>query len=111
MAINIPDFPSWKEEAEFWDKTDTASFIEDEEGEWVGPGAVHAAADLCTSCGAQTERQYVNVTIAHGRIMLHSVEMYICPRCGMRRLPAATQEFVAWSETVAVDEAVSIGAG
>jgi hypothetical protein len=41
-----PEFKSWKAEAEYWDQTD-ASFMLEEEGEWVGPGVVRAAPDLC----------------------------------------------------------------
>jgi YgiT-type zinc finger domain-containing protein len=100
-------FADWREEAEFWDQTDTAPFIENEEGEWIGPGRVQAAPNLCPNCGNQLERHFVDVTIAHGRIILHAVEMYSCPHCGMRRLPEETQDFVAWSEAGLVDEAVS----
>ena len=107
MKIEIPEFMDWKSEAEFWDRTDTASLIEDEEGEWVGPGRVKAAPDLCRRCGAQMERHRLDVNIARGRIILHETEFYICPRCGSRALPPDRQEFVAWSERVSVLDTIS----
>jgi hypothetical protein len=45
MKIEIPEFADWKEEAEFWDRIDTASLMEEEEGEWIGPGRVKPAPD------------------------------------------------------------------
>jgi len=88
---DIPEFAGWKEEAEYWDKTD-ASFMLEEEGEWVGPGVVRAAPDLCRRCGAQMELRRLDVTIAHGRLWLHEVKFYVCPHCGARNLPLNRQE-------------------
>jgi len=104
MKIEIPEFTDWKEEAEFWDRTDTMSLMEEEEGEWIGPGRVKPAAGLCGRCGARMERHRLDMSIAHGRIILHETEFYVCPRCGARALPPDTQEFVAWSEGVPISE-------
>jgi DNA-directed RNA polymerase subunit RPC12/RpoP len=107
QKVEIPDSTNWKSEAEFWDRTDTASLMEDEEGEWVGPGHVRPAPGLCQRCGAQMERHRLDVNIAHGRIILHETEFYVCPRCGARALPPDRQEFVAWSERMPVLETTS----
>ncbi len=98
MRIEIPEFADWKEEAEFWDRTDTASLMEMEEGEWVGPGRIKPAPGLCRRCGARMEPHCLDVSIAHGRIILHEAVFYVCPRCGARTLPPDRQEFVVWSE-------------
>jgi ribosomal protein L40E len=105
MKIKIPEFTDWKEEAEFWDRTDTAPLMEEEEGEWVGPGHIQTAPGLCRRCGTRMERHRLDVTIAHGRIILHEAEFYVCPRCGARTLPPDRQEFVVWSERVPAPEA------
>jgi ribosomal protein L40E len=94
MKIEIPEFTDWKEEAEFWDRTDTAPLMEEEEGEWVGPGRIRPTPGLCRRCGARMERHRLDVAIAHGRITLREVEFYVCPRCGARTLPPERQEFV-----------------
>jgi ribosomal protein L40E len=104
MKIEIPEFADWKEEADFWDRTDTALLMEEEEGEWVGPGHIRPAPGLCRRCGARMERYRLDVTIAHGRITLREVEFYVCPRCGARTLPPDSQEFIAWSEGVPTPE-------
>ena len=44
-------FEDWKEEAEFWDRTDTAPLMEDEEGEWVGPRHIEPAPGLLPQAG------------------------------------------------------------
>jgi len=106
MTIEIPEFTNWKEEAEFWDHTDTAPLMEEEEGEWVGPGRVTPTSGLCRRCGARLERYRRDMVIAHGRITLYEVELYVCPRCGFRALPPDRQEFVAWSETVPTREPI-----
>jgi hypothetical protein len=49
MKLEIPEFANWKEEAAFWDRLDTAPYIADEEGEWLGPGRVQATSDLCSN--------------------------------------------------------------
>lgn len=98
MTIEIPEFTDWKEEAEFWDRTDTAPLMAEEEGEWIGPGRIKPVPGLCRRCGARMERYRLDVTIAHGRITLREVEFYVCPRCGYRTLPPDSQEFIAWSE-------------
>ncbi len=105
MKSKIPEFTDWKEEAEFWDHTDTAPLMEEEEGEWVGPGHIQTAPGLCRRCGARMERHRLAVTIAHGRIILHEAEFYVCSRCGARALPPDRQEFVVWSERVPAPEA------
>ena len=43
MKIEIPEFTDWKEEAEFWDHTDTVGLMEEEDGEWIGPGRIKPA--------------------------------------------------------------------
>lgn len=98
MSKEDGKFVDWREEAEFWDSTDTAALIEEEEGEWVGPGRVRAAPGLCRQCGAQMERRRLDVSMAHGRIVLHKAEFYVCPRCGARTLSSDRQEFFAWPE-------------
>jgi hypothetical protein len=104
MRIEIPEFADWKEEAKFWDRTDTTLLMEEEEGEWVGPGRIKPATGLCRCCGARMERYRLDVTIAHGHITLRGVEFYVCPHCGARTLPPDSQEFVAWSEGVPTPE-------
>lgn len=59
MKIEIPEFTDWKEEAEFWDRTDTTSLMEEEEGDWIGPGRVKPAPGLCGRCGARMEYRSV----------------------------------------------------
>jgi len=98
MKLEIPEFKDWKEEADFWDKVDTAPLMEEEEGEWLGPGWIQPAPGLCRRCGAQMNRHRTDVSVAHGRIMLHEVEFYVCPRCGAQTLPPERQEFVVWTE-------------
>jgi ribosomal protein L40E len=105
MNLEIPEFADWKEEAEFWDHTDTAPLME-EEGEWVGPGRVKSAPGLCRRCGAQMQRQRQDVIIAHGRLVLHEADLYICPRCGAYALPSDRQEFVVWSARAFAPEGV-----
>jgi hypothetical protein len=58
MKLEIPEFASWKEEAAFWDKTDTAPYIEDMVGEWIGPGCVQAALDLCNCSNDPGEQDH-----------------------------------------------------
>jgi hypothetical protein len=98
MKLEIPEFEDWKEEADFWDKVDTAPLMEEEEGEWLGPAWIQPAPGLCRRCGAQMNRHCTDVSVAHGRIMLHEVEFYVCPRCGTQTLPPERQEFVVWTE-------------
>jgi ribosomal protein L40E len=98
MTIEMPEFKTWEEEADFWDRTDTAPWMEKEEGEWIGPGRVQAAVGLCRRCGARMELRHLDVAVARGRIILHSVEFYVCPRCEARTLPPDRQEFIAWEE-------------
>ena len=98
MKIEIPEFTDWKEEAEFWDHTDTVGLMEEEDGEWIGPGRIKPAPGLCRRCGARMERHCLDISIARGRIVLHEAEFYVCPRCGARALPPDRQEFVIWSE-------------
>ncbi len=104
--MQIPEFKNWKEEAEFWDRTDTAPLMEEAEGEWVGPGRVKSAPGLCQHCGAHMESHHLDISIAHGRIVLREAAFYVCSRCGARTLPPARQEFVVWSERMLVPEAV-----
>lgn len=108
-ALEIPEFANWKEEAEYWDRTD-ASFMLEEEGEWVEPGRVRAALDLCRRCGAQMALRRLDIQLAHGRLTLHEVEFYVCPRCGAKTLPPQGQELFAWREAKAPSMAIpSVG--
>ncbi len=98
MKIETPEFNDWKDEASFWDLTDTALAMEEENGEWVGPGRVKSAPDLCRRCGARMKRRRMDISIARGRVILHEAEFYVCSRCGNRALPPTRQEFVTWSQ-------------
>jgi hypothetical protein len=98
-----PEFVDWQEEAEFWDATDTTVLIKEEEGEWVGPGRVRAAPGLCRQCGAQMELRRLDVSMAHGRIVLHEAEFYVCSRCGARVLSPDRQEFFAWPKKTSAE--------
>lgn len=106
MRLEIPEFTDWKEEAAFWDNLDTAGLMAEEEGEWVGPGRVRPTPGLCQQCGGQMERFHLDVSMAHGRIILHEVGFFVCPHCGARSLLPDRQEFMTWSaEEPALEQA------
>ncbi len=98
MIINMPEFTNWKEEAQFWDNVDTTQLMKTEGGEWIGPNQIKAASGSCPNCGAEMTKHLLDMKIAHGRILLHEVLFFICPRCGERVLPSEKQELVARTE-------------
>lgn len=75
------------EEAEYWDKTDTADMM-GQETEWFTFEWTERE-DRCRRCGAIMERQTVDLQLVGGRVTLRDVPLYICrtPRCGQAELP------------------------
>ncbi|MGQ9627860.1 MAG: hypothetical protein ACUVV0_13260 [Anaerolineae bacterium] len=89
--LEIPEFKSYEEEAEFWDNLDTSPYMEDAEWftfEWT------EREDRCDRCGAVMEARQIDLHLAGGLITLHNVKWYICrtPRCGQTKLPPQVEK-------------------
>jgi DNA-directed RNA polymerase subunit RPC12/RpoP len=54
--------------------------------------------DLLFQSGESKRKCRTDVSVAHGCIVLHEVEFYVCPRCGAQILLPERREFVVWTE-------------
>ncbi|MFQ6101490.1 MAG: hypothetical protein ACE5OS_09685 [Anaerolineae bacterium] len=80
------------EEAEYWDKTDTADMMA-QETEWF-TFEWSEREDRCERCGGGMDTRRTDLPLAGGRVILHDVPHYVCrtPGCGNTQLPHAVQE-------------------
>ncbi|MEA3338789.1 MAG: hypothetical protein U9R15_02380 [Chloroflexota bacterium] len=80
------------EEAEYWDKTDTADMMA-QETEWFTFEWTERE-DRCERCAGAMDVQITNLLLAGGRVILHNVPQYVCrtPGCGNTQLPSAIKE-------------------
>ncbi len=91
--LEIPEFKSYEEEAEFWDNLDTSPYMEGAEWftlEWT------EREDRCDRCGALMDKRSIDLHLAGGRVTLHNVDWYVCrtPRCGRTRLSPQVERLV-----------------
>ncbi len=92
--IEIPEFQSYEEEAEFWDNLDTSPYMEDD-GQWF-TFEITPREDRCDRCGALMDKRSIDMHLAGGRVTLHNVAWYVCrtPRCGHTKLSPQVEQLV-----------------
>ena len=86
--MRVPRFKSIKEEAEFWDGTDTSEVLRTGERikvEWDSPGK----CPLCQR--GNLRRRFIDLDVCDGMITLHEVEVHYCPLCKKTIVPETTQ--------------------
>lgn len=101
------------EEAEYWDKTDTADMMA-QETEWFTFEWTERE-DRCRRCGGGMDTQRTDLHLAGERVILRKVPLYVCrtPGCGNTQLPPAIGELAGRlealvQETLAVQQTPSL---
>ena len=86
--MKLPMFKSDEEEADFWDRFDTAQILE--EGEEIEleyePEAV--AENICIQCGEKMIERKRDIDVPGEEITIHITEYY-CPKCKKTMLGSA----------------------
>jgi len=95
------------EEAEYWDKTDTADMMA-QETEWFTFEWTERE-NRCKRCGAGMEHRQMDLHLAGGRVILRDVPLYVCrtPGCGNTQLPSVIGDLADRLEAL-VQETFSI---
>ncbi len=99
MPQKVPKFKSIQEEAEWWDKTDTSAWMH--EGEWVPAGTGRLAEERCPVCYSRRQARRFNLRVANGRVTLHRVKGYYCPKCKTTEPARSVQKQLARLEQIA----------
>ncbi len=83
--MKLPKFKSAEEEADFWDRFDTAQILE--EGEEIEleyrPEAV--AENICVQCGERMKERKRDIDVPGEEITIH-IKEYYCQKCKKSRL-------------------------
>lgn len=79
----MPVFKTDEEAAQFWEKNDAASYLENGQAgqfEWVD------LEDRCEICGSKMRTVMTELNLSNGRATIHNVKKYHCDSCSNERL-------------------------
>ena len=80
--LEIPEFKSEEEMAEFWDTHSIADYWEDlEEVELLWD----PAEDTCPRCGGKMETRLVSISLFGNKLSVNRLKGFHCPRCHVFR--------------------------
>lgn len=97
--VEIPEFKSAEEEAQFWDTVDTTEFLDEFEEVVVElDESVKSPRDLsprCPKCGEVLLSRYVDRDAAGGLVTVHRVRELYCPQGHHTELAEESRELIA----------------
>lgn len=88
------------EEAEYWDKTDTADIMA-QETEWFTLEWTERE-NRCRRCAGGMDTRRIDLHLANERVTLRDVPLYVCrtPGCNSSRLPSTIRELADRLEAI-----------